>query len=98
MLRAPKNWYGFLTIESPGEEKDDESETVTAKASRKAWARMLAKVYEKVLKCPQCGSRMQVIAVILDSESIYKIISFLKARGRYPPHAQQTSISPASSS
>ncbi|MCX7038687.1 MAG: hypothetical protein NT005_06105 [Spirochaetes bacterium] len=41
-----------------------------------AWARLLAKVYElDVLACPHCGSRMAVIAVILDPAEIRKIIN-----------------------
>ena len=60
--------------------------TVTARARRKAWARLLAKVYEiDVFKCPRCGSRMSVVGVIRDPESIRKIIACLETKGRGPP-------------
>ncbi len=95
MLRAPQNWYGFVTTERPDEEKDDEAVTVTQAARRKAWARLLAKVYEiDVLQCPQCGGRMAVIAVIQDPEYIRKIIFCMENQSRGPPEAQQTIISP----
>ena len=44
--------------------KDQEASTLS---NRKAWVWLLAKVYElDVLACPKCGSRMSVIALILD--------------------------------
>ena len=59
---------------------------VSTPSSRKAWARLLAKVYElDVMACPQCGSRMAVIAVILDPAEIRKIINCLARNGRGPP-------------
>ena len=59
---------------------------VSTTSSRKAWARLLAKVYElDVMACPKCGSRMAVIAVILDPAEIRKIISCLTRHGRGPP-------------
>jgi len=46
---------------------------------------LLAKVYElDVMACPNCGSRMEVIAVILDPAEIRKIISCLARHGRGP--------------
>ena len=86
MLRAPGNWYGFATTERPDEEKDDEAVTVTQAARRKAWARLLAKVYEiDVLCCPKCGGSMSVIAVIRDPQSIREIIACVDSKGRGPP-------------
>jgi hypothetical protein len=62
---APEGWKAaqedILEIEGINEEECE----VTDKASRKAWARLLAKVYEiDPLVCPKCGSEMRVIAVI----------------------------------
>jgi hypothetical protein len=52
----------------------------------KARARLLAKVYEiDVFRCPQCGSRMSVVAVIRDPESIREIVACLEKKGRGPP-------------
>ncbi len=38
-----------------------------------------------VLACPRCGSRMAVIAVIVDPAQIRKIITCLRRHGRGPP-------------
>jgi hypothetical protein len=46
----------------------------------------LAKVYEiDVLRCPQCGGRMSVVAVIRNADEIDKIIACLKGQSRGPP-------------
>ncbi len=53
---------------------------------RKAWAQLLAKVHElDVMACPRCGSRMAVLAVIVDPAQIRKIIACLERHGRGPP-------------
>jgi hypothetical protein len=40
-------------------------------AGRRAWARLLDKVYElHVMACPKCGSRMEVNAVIFDPAAV----------------------------
>jgi hypothetical protein len=60
-------------------------ETVSNKASRRSWARLIQKVYEvDPLKCPQCGHEMQVIAVITDPHEVQKILECLK-RNKAPP-------------
>jgi DNA-directed RNA polymerase subunit RPC12/RpoP len=66
-----------------GAQKDQHVSTLS---SRKAWARLLAKVYElDIMACPRCGSRMAVIAVILDPAEIRKIIACLAKHGRGLP-------------
>jgi len=51
-----------------------------------AWARLSAKVYDvDPMLCFKCGSRMAVIAVILDPAEIRKIIACLAKHGRGPP-------------
>lgn len=46
---------------------------------RRSWARLLAKMYgADPLRCPSCGSRMRVLSVIEDEETIEKILKHLK--------------------
>jgi hypothetical protein len=90
--RAPENWYGFSTVPRTVDNREGEAEEVTKVASRKAWARLLAKVYEiDVLRCPECGGRMSVIAVIREPESIRRIIDCMGKQGRGPPALASTS-------
>ena len=85
-LRAAEGWYGRETGTLAAEGDVGEELTVTDRSRRKAWARLLAKVYEiDVFRCPKCGSRMYVVAVIRDPESIRKIIDCLESHGRGPP-------------
>jgi hypothetical protein len=59
---------------------------VTASERRKAWARLLAMIYDvDPLRCPDCGNRMSVIAVIRDPAEIRSIIACLAKHGRGPP-------------
>jgi hypothetical protein len=92
--RAPENWYGRnASADSalPDAPKDQPQggplhRQVGARSRRKAWARLLAKVHEMdVMVCPRCGSRMSVIAVIVDPAQIRKIIACLERHGRGPP-------------
>jgi hypothetical protein len=84
-LRAAAGWYG--REESIAlRETATETVSVTKLARRKAWARLLARVYGiDVLCCPKCGGRMAVIAVIRDPESIRKIVACMEGHGRGPP-------------
>jgi hypothetical protein len=84
--RAPLHWYGRQAVETPTPTDAPKDQEVSTLSSRKAWARLLAKVYElDVMACPKCGSRMEVIAVILDPAEIRKIINCLARNGRGPP-------------
>ena len=95
--RAAEQWYGWDDSIAPVQAEAGETVAVTKRASRKAWARLLAKVYEiDVLQCPQCGGRMSVIAVIRDPQStqhstslsagsIREIINCMDPKGRGPP-------------
>ena len=84
--RAPANWYGRQAADDsalPDAPKDQEGGVL---ARRKAWARLLAKVHElDVMACPRCGSRMAVLAVIVDPAQIRKIIACMERHGRGPP-------------
>ena len=84
--RAPVHWYGRQAVEPPTPMGVSKDQHVSTRSSRRAWTRLLAKVYElDVMACPNCGSRMAVIAVILDPAAIRKIISCLARHGRRPP-------------
>ncbi|MEW5815538.1 MAG: outer membrane lipoprotein-sorting protein [Spirochaetota bacterium] len=60
---------------------------------KRAWARLLSKVYEvDPFICPKCGSEMQVIAVIQESEEIKRILRHLVKIGRSPPGVDPASL------
>jgi len=60
-------------------------QSVTNKASRRSWARLIQKVYEvDPLICPKCGSKMKIIAVVTDPSEVNKILECLK-RNNAPP-------------
>jgi hypothetical protein len=85
-LRAAGRWYSREDRAVDALAEGDGAFTVPVKARRKAWARLLAKVYEiDVLCCPRCGARMMVIAVVRDPESIRTIIACINSKGRGPP-------------
>ena len=92
--RAPERWYGCAQVpagEPESVEVDttaDEGVEVGAAARKKAWARLLAKVYEvDPFLCPECGGKMAVIAVIQNPAEIRGIIACLAGKGRGPPNA-----------
>ncbi len=71
---------------------EEESE-FTDRTSRKAWARLLTKVYElDPMICPKCGSEMRVIAVIRNPPEIRKILKHLRKIGRPPPGVDYSNI------
>ena len=50
------------------------------------WARLIAKVYESdPLVCAKCGGYMKVVAVIIDSVEVEKILRHLVKTGKSPP-------------
>jgi len=58
---------------------DGSKETVSSRASRQSWARLIQKVYKiDPLVCPQCGQEMRVIAVITDPFEVNKILECRK--------------------
>ena len=89
--RAPEGWRESHTPDASaqddiGFEPLDDGEEVTVDARKRAWARLLAKVYEvDPLVCPKCGSEMRVIAVIQDPVEIRDILAHLVKTGRAPP-------------
>jgi hypothetical protein len=84
--RAPQYWYGRQAGPPPAAEEPTEVHDVSASERRKAWARLLAMIYDvDPLCCPVCGNRMSVIAVIRDPAEIRTIIACLAKQGRGPP-------------
>jgi len=89
--RAPEGWKNTHLAkpitEDPGCEPTTENEQeVEINACKRAWARLLTKVYEiDPLMCPKCGSEMKVIAVIKEPEDIKRILRHLIKIGRPPP-------------
>jgi len=87
MQHAPEGWKAAQQCLPLDEGVPDESECdISNKAGRKAWARLLAKIYEiDPFVCPRCGSEMRVIAIIQDVAEITKILIHLRKVGRAPP-------------
>jgi hypothetical protein len=84
--RAADGWYGRDSETVVEEGEAGEELTVTDRARRKAWARLLVKVYEiDVFCCPKCGGKMSVVAIIRNPQSIREIIACLETKGRGPP-------------
>jgi len=89
--RAPDGWkatHQHLTAaEDLGYEPlPDVDEEVGVDARKRAWARLLAKVFEvDPLVCPKCGAEMKVIAIIEDTAEINRILRHLVKNGRSPP-------------
>jgi hypothetical protein len=64
----------------------DGDEEVDINARKRAWARLLAKVYEvDPFVCPKCGAEMKVIAIIEDPDELKRILRHLIKIGRSPP-------------
>ena len=66
-------------------------EEESPRVPRRGWAEMIRKVFEvDPLTCPQCGSRMHIIAFITDYAVVDRIIHHLKltfvAERPPPPH------------
>ena len=65
--------------EKPPEAPPIENDTPEARAARRAWARLIKKIYEvDPLICPECSSPMRVISIIEEQEVIRKILEHLK--------------------
>jgi hypothetical protein len=92
--RAPEGWRAShlneaSAQEAAGFEPLDDGEGVTVNARKRAWARLLAKVYEiDPMVCPKCGGEMKVIAVIQDPMEIRDIL------GVYPRSSTKLSFGP----
>ena len=93
--RAPAGWKsrhdskaGPSTPDGfgPSEDAAFPDDSPDARAYRKAWVRLLSKVYEiDPMVCPKCGSQMKVIAIIQEPAEIDRILRHLVKQGRPPP-------------
>ena len=84
--RAPQNWYGRQAAQPPAAGEPTEDQGVSVSDSRKAWARLLAMIYDvDPFRCPKCGSTMSVIAIIRNPAEIQTIAACLAKHGRGPP-------------
>jgi len=71
----------------------DADPPVCSAERRAAWARLIAKVYEAdPMVCPRCGSPMRVLAVIIDSQEVKKILRHLVKTGKSPPGLQPSTL------
>ncbi len=83
--------YGWKEVHlkhDPEEKKDDviESETSVALPGKSTWGALIAKIYEiNPLVCQYCGGEMKVVAVIVDSVEVKKILKHLVKRLKSPP-------------
>jgi len=60
--------------------------SVSARESRAAQARLIAKLYEaNPLECGRCGSPLRVVAVITKPQQVRKILPHLIKTGKAPP-------------
>jgi hypothetical protein len=89
--RAPEGWRathqrGVAAEDLGYEPLSDGDEEVAVDVCKRAWARLLAKVYEvDPMVCPKCGAEMKVIAVIEDRDELKRILRHLIKIGRAPP-------------
>ena len=87
---APVGWVRqheqHVPVTVDGAPGDCPDESVSAKQSRAAWARLLAKIYDvDALKCSRCGSPMKVLAVITDPIQVRRVLLHLIRTGAAPP-------------
>jgi hypothetical protein len=89
--RAPEGWKAAHQRDGVADDRgyeplSDGDEEVTVDPRKRAWARLLAKVYEvDPMVCPKCGRDMKVIAVIEDPDELRRILRHLVKMGRSPP-------------
>ena len=56
--------------------------------ARISWARLLKRVFDIDLQhCPNCGGELKIIAAILESAVIERILTHLGLQARAPPRA-----------
>ena len=85
---APDGWKEAHLDDYAEEKKDDpaENEISVGLPGKSTWAALIAKVYEiDPLICSQCGGEMKVVAVIMDSVEVKKILKHLVKTGKSPP-------------
>jgi hypothetical protein len=93
---APQGWrrdHEQASSVRLGDHVGQPEDSTSARESRAAWARLLAKVYEvDVLCCPRCGSEMKVLALITDPQQVRRILRHLVKTGASPPGLDPASL------
>ncbi len=65
----------------------------SSKESRKAWARLIQKVYEvDPLICPKCESEMRIVAIIQDPYEVDRILKWLEKKENSPPALEKAPV------
>jgi hypothetical protein len=71
---------------NPSDTSDDVPQSATS--VRISWARLLKRVFDiDIEHCPHCGANMKIIAAILESSAITKILDHLGISTRAPPRS-----------
>ena len=89
LIRAPFSVekIQFSCREGSVEAPSIENDTAEARAARRAWARLIKKIYEVDLQiCPECAIPMRVISIIEEQEVIRKVLEHLKLWEEPEPH------------
>jgi len=89
MRLAPEGWKQKRNETSTSEISNTEipENVIDEKKKRSTWARLIKKVYgTDPLVCPECGSEMKIIAIIMDTEETTRILEHLVKIGRPPPN------------
>jgi hypothetical protein len=74
-----------LTPGHPRDQEDDGLTDAQRRTMRRAWARLVRRVYEvDPLVCVKCGGEMRIVSVILEHKVITKILGHLARKGIQP--------------
>ena len=87
-LRAEIIPSGQKTKSKPSDANDDAPQSVTSTSVCISWARLLKRVFDiDIEHCPHCGGALKIIAAILESGAITKILDHLGLPTRAPPRS-----------
>ena len=94
---APEGWRQDHAAQDAlriGSMEEPYAETsVSSREARRAWARLIAKVYEAdPLICRHCGSPMRIMAVITEPQQVRRILLHLIKTGKAPPGLDPASL------
>ncbi len=65
----------------------------SSRESRKAWARLIQKVYDvDPLICPKCESKMRIIAIIQDQYELDRILKWLERKKKSSPVLEKAAV------
>ena len=95
---APEGWKLNQKLKDEDQSQDSayDDNSVSAKAKRSAWARLIKKVYEvDPLICPRCGYDLRVMSIITDKTEVRKILRHLCKIGRAPPGVKMDDLKDA---